>query len=289
MLANSLPVIVALAVGIAFSVILVFDVANFHASSQAIDELNMLQIVEIRTFGFSNTTIEDYRPNQVPLTVLTPGDGFVVNALVKNQNYAPEHFDLITQILDSKGIVIFIDIRPSVAVPLDHELWIDSKRPITIKETGKYVAKVFTWRGVEGSPEPLANGSELEIKVTTSTCEGKAECIIGNVTNVVDGDTLDINNTRIRLAIINTPEIGEPGYLEAKQFTSSVCPVGSKAIADEDDGQPEGSYNRVIAKVTCGDKVLNEELLRANLAEVLVKFCGVSEFRDEVWAKSNGC
>ena len=38
----------------------------------------------------------------------------------------------------------------------------------------------------------------------------------GTVTKVVDGDTLDINGTRIRLAIVDTPERGQPGYDKAK-------------------------------------------------------------------------
>ena len=122
------------------------------------------------------------------------------------------------------------------------------------------------------------------------TCKGTAECITGTVTKVVDGDTLDIENTRIRLSLVNTPEVNQAGYEEAKQFTSELCPVGSKAVADEDDGQTQGSYGRVIAKVTCGgDKLLNEQLLKAHMAKILTNFCDVSEFRTESWARTNGC
>jgi endonuclease YncB( thermonuclease family) len=38
----------------------------------------------------------------------------------------------------------------------------------------------------------------------------------GTVTKVVDGDTLDINGTRIRLAIVDTPERGQPGMIRQK-------------------------------------------------------------------------
>jgi endonuclease YncB( thermonuclease family) len=47
-----------------------------------------------------------------------------------------------------------------------------------------------------------------------------------------------------------------------------MCPVGSTALIDEDDGQTGGSYGRIVAKVYCGDKILNEELLRAGRAGV---------------------
>jgi micrococcal nuclease len=121
-------------------------------------------------------------------------------------------------------------------------------------------------------------------------CKGTADCIDGTITKIVDGDTLDIDNTRIRLTLVNTPEINQAGYEEAKQFTLNLCPLGSKASADEDDGQTSGSYGRVIAKVTCsGGKVLNEELLNAHLAEILTNFCAKSEFRSEAWANKFGC
>src|SRR5437879_12512058 len=52
-------------------------------------------------------------------------------------------------------------------------------------------------------------------------CKGTAACFTDAVTYIVDGDTLDVGSTRIRLALVNTPELGEPGYTEAKQFTRS--------------------------------------------------------------------
>ncbi len=66
------------------------------------------------------------------------------------------------------------------------------------------------------------------------------------------------------------------------------CSVGSIAGIDEDDGQTEGSYDRMISKVYCKDKVLNIELLAAGLATIDTRFCNESEFASEAWAKS-GC
>ena len=45
----------------------------------------------------------------------------------------------------------------------------------------------------------------------------------GPVTYVVDGDTLDINGIRIRLALVNTPEEGQPGFDSAKKFVEDLC------------------------------------------------------------------
>src|SRR5438094_8954326 len=92
-------------------------------------------------------------------------------------------------------------------------------------------------------------------------CRGSADCFTDTVTYIVDGDTLDVGSTRIRLALVNSPEVGQPGYTEAKQFTTQTCPVGSSAFVDEDDGQTGGSYGRMVALVYCGGVNLNAALL----------------------------
>ena len=113
----------------------------------------------------------------------------------------------------------------------------------------------------------------------------------GKVTKIVDGDTLDIDGTRIRLALVNTPERAETGYAEATKFTRLHCPVGSTAMYDMDDGQRDGSYGRVIAKVWCfGYPVvtpstsLNAMLVNSGHAEIFHIFCNTSEFSSDEWA-----
>jgi endonuclease YncB( thermonuclease family) len=126
---------------------------------------------------------------------------------------------------------------------------------------------------------------------SSSVCRGQADCFTGMITEIVDGDTLDVNNVRVRLSLVNTPERGESGYQEAKEFTGSMCPVGSEALVDEDDGQKEGSFDRLIGLVYCGDEklLLNEHLLNEGHAQVFGDFCGVSEFSEEGWVKEFGC
>ena len=123
----------------------------------------------------------------------------------------------------------------------------------------------------------------------SNNCEGSADCFEGRVTEVVDGDTIDINTVRIRLSLINTPETDEPGYDEAKEFAESTCGVGSWARVDEDDGQRGGSYDRIIGLVYCknSDTSLNEKIIRAGHAEILREFCDISEFSAEPWASSS--
>ncbi|HEY7227198.1 MAG TPA: thermonuclease family protein [Nitrososphaeraceae archaeon] len=116
-------------------------------------------------------------------------------------------------------------------------------------------------------------------------CEGNADCFEGIITEVVDGDTLDVNNVRIRLSLVNTPEVNEAGYSDAKHFTETNCKVGTHAIVDEDDGQKGGSYGRMIGMVFCENmkNSLNEALLTSGNAEILTEYCDVSEFAMADW------
>jgi micrococcal nuclease len=134
-------------------------------------------------------------------------------------------------------------------------------------------------------------GSDRAGTSPSNECKGQADCFIGIVTEIVDGDTLDVNNVRVRLSLVNTPERGDSGYQEAKEFTESTCPIGSKALVDEDDGQKEGSFDRLIGLVYCGNEkqLLNQHLLNEGHAKVFGDFCGVSEFSEEGWVQKFGC
>ena len=108
--------------------------------------------------------------------------------------------------------------------------------------------------------------------------------LTGKVNHVVDGDTLDINDIRIRLSLVDTPERGDPGFKEAKQFVTKIC-LGENAEVDMDDGQRRGSFGREIGVVYCDGKNLNEELMNNNLGIIDTRFCENSEFSNEEWAK----
>lgn len=111
----------------------------------------------------------------------------------------------------------------------------------------------------------------------------------GHVTDVIDGDTIEIEHQRIRLSLTSTPELNEDGGIEAKEFTSSLCPLGSPARVVVDGGQPQDKYGRTVAKVYCGDVLLNSALLDEGLARIDKRFCSVTVFASEDWAKKFGC
>jgi endonuclease YncB( thermonuclease family) len=131
------------------------------------------------------------------------------------------------------------------------------------------------------------SGPEPEIK--PEQCMGSAACFFGKVTAITDGDTIKVDGNPIRLALTSTPELHESGGINAREFTLEFCPPGSTAIVDEDDGQQEGSFGRMIAAVYCNDMLLNSALLDSKRAIISERFCSSSEFGNEDWAKRNGC
>jgi hypothetical protein len=68
-----------------------------------------------------------------------------------------------------------------------------------------------------------------------------------------------------------------------------LCPVGSQATADQDDGQLQDSYGRMLAVVYCDGKNLNRELLDNGHAIILTQYCAESEFGGDDWATDHGC
>lgn len=123
----------------------------------------------------------------------------------------------------------------------------------------------------------------------SALCEGSAECFSGKIAEVIDGDTVVVDNVHVRLALTSTPELDETYGIEAKEFTESVCPIGSDVLVDQDDGQIEGSYGRMVGLVKCGNTVLNSALLEKELGTIDTGFCLVSEFAVTEWAKKFGC
>jgi endonuclease YncB( thermonuclease family) len=136
------------------------------------------------------------------------------------------------------------------------------------------------------------DGNQPDYKIQQSVSQQSSQNkttdieLAGIVTKVIDGDTLDINGTRIRLALVDTPERGQPGFYEAKKFVKSLC-LGKKGELDVDDGQRRGDrYGREIGVVYCDGYNANEKLMNAKLASILTEFCDISEFANENWTAS---
>ena len=137
---------------------------------------------------------------------------------------------------------------------------------------------------------------KTEEQINANSGDGPPNTVTGTITKVVDGDTIDVDNVRIRLTLVNTPERGESGYSDAVAFTKQHCPVGTIAVYDPDEKQTSGSYGRTIAKVWCyghdqamPNASINAMLVERGHAEILTRFCYTSEFSGQQWAQDNGC
>lgn len=91
------------------------------------------------------------------------------------------------------------------------------------------------------------------------------------VDRVVDGDTLLLaNRARVRLIGADTPETVKPDHPvepwgpEASSFTRQFIADGEVRL--QFDRERLDRYNRWLAYVWVGDRMLNEELIRAGLA-----------------------
>ena len=111
-------------------------------------------------------------------------------------------------------------------------------------------------------------------------------CYVGEVTRIVDGDTIHVDGKPVRLSLVDTPEKNRSGFERATMHTRDTCPVGSVILVDLDDTQPRDRFGRQIAKITCGNVNLNASLLESKNAVTHASYCMKSEFIHEDWT---GC
>jgi len=105
--------------------------------------------------------------------------------------------------------------------------------------------------------------------------------VSGTCYKVVDGDTIDVEGVgRIRFVGVNTPERGESGYKEAKDFVKEMC-LGKTVGLDIDDAKNKDKYDRTLAVVYVDGVNLNQELLKKGYAEVM--YIPPSEFNPYSW------
>lgn len=93
------------------------------------------------------------------------------------------------------------------------------------------------------------------------------------VTRVVDGDTFHAARLGVvRLADIDTPEVGEPGAREATDYLTSLV-LGRQVYLDVDDLERTDRYGRIVAIAYVRHNAthllnVNQALLKAGLARL---------------------
>jgi micrococcal nuclease len=105
------------------------------------------------------------------------------------------------------------------------------------------------------------------------------------VKRVVDGDTIVLVDAKkhVRLIGADTPETVKPNWPvepwgpEASAFTKEFLAGGQVRL--QFDGPRYDKYGRILAYVWVGDRMLNEELLRAGLARAELKYDYSASFK----------
>ena len=112
-------------------------------------------------------------------------------------------------------------------------------------------------------------------------------CVEGEVTRVIDGDTLEVGEgLRIRLVLVDAPGLSRAGGPEARDHLADLC-LDSVALVDEDDFQiGEDPFDRILAVVYCEGTNANAAMIASGLAQTYLDFCASSEFGEKVWS---GC
>lgn len=125
------------------------------------------------------------------------------------------------------------------------------------------IAALAAYRAVQHTGEPA---------VPEALAEG-----VHQVKRVVDGDTLLlVNNARVRLIGVNTPETVRPDHPveawgpEASRFTQEF--VASGPVRLTFDQERRDRFERFLAYVWVDDRLLNEELVRAGLGRAELQF-----------------
>lgn len=102
------------------------------------------------------------------------------------------------------------------------------------------------------------------------------------VINVIDGDTIVLNNGQIvRLICVDAPEKDELGYAESKQALQKL--VQDKNITLEKDVNERDKYGRLLRYVYADGVDVGAEMVKSGYAEVFeygadVKYC--EEYRE---------
>jgi len=104
--------------------------------------------------------------------------------------------------------------------------------------------------------------------------------LIGTVTHVRDGDTIEVGKIPIRLNGVSAPELKEPIGPQSKQFMLDL--VDGKRVRCELNGAK--TYDRLVGICYLGDRDIGEAVISAGLALDCPRYSGGRYLKFEVSA-----
>ena len=172
--------------------------------------------------------------------------------------------------------------------------WWKQVTPILVVAPLAAFATVLLWPSAAPAlPEEAAAASEAELRArlwpTTAEALDAAQPVVGPAADggsarfalcgsgpridcVVDGDTFWYRGEKIRVADINTPEVGAPqcpreAALGARATARLQALLNAGAFALEPVDRDRDRYGRLLRRVTRGGESLGQVLVREGLAE----------------------
>ena len=86
----------------------------------------------------------------------------------------------------------------------------------------------------------------------------------GIINRVIDGDTVEVNGSKVRLLGINSPESGEKYYLEAKEFLENLAL--NQTVRMEKSKEDKDRYGRKLRYILIGGTNVNLKLVEEGYA-----------------------
>src|SRR3972149_1862182 len=249
--------------------------------------LRRVHILAILVIGVSAVTVasisaqESGIPSWIKNTV-----GFWVNGDVSDQ----EFINAIKWMLENKVVKVdsINDESKEYSQQLQSKIIALQDENQKLRESLEELKKQNT-QSIPTKSQSYYDPAPKSSRIESQSCSGNAACFSSQVTQVVDGDTINVDGNSIRFTLVDTPEIGEYGHGQARDFIGKICPPGSTVLVDEDDKQTQGSYGRMIAVIYCNGMNLNKADLDQGYGKIDTYFCTKSEFEYDGWAQQHGC
>ena len=131
----------------------------------------------------------------------------------------------------------------------------------------------------------------------TETPGGSPNGEQGIVTNVIDGDTIDVRlgseTVRVRYVGMNTPERDEPCYSDARRANADL--VDGKTVTLVKDVSDMDRFGRLLRYIYVGDVFVNARLVEQGYAEVVsyppdtAQFESFRRLEDQARSADLGC
>ena len=105
------------------------------------------------------------------------------------------------------------------------------------------------------------------------------------VIHVYDGDTIKVRYQNreevVRLLCVNTPERGQPGYKEAKEFTREHLLGRDVDLEFDPLMSRRGKFGRLLCYIWVNGKLFNLELIRMGHSRYYTKYGPSSKYHTE--------